>query len=53
MQKLFVQFNVPNNPMKHWYGEASWEMIDYMHKQVLKRTQSDVDALPSHGVKPT
>jgi hypothetical protein len=42
MQKLFVQLNVPNSPMKHWYGGASWEMIDYMHKQVLKITQSVV-----------
>jgi len=42
MQKLFVQLNVPNNPMKHWYDGASCEIIDYMRKQVLKRTQSVV-----------
>jgi hypothetical protein len=42
MQKLFVQLNFPNNPMKHWYRGASWEIIDYMHEQILKRIQSVV-----------
>ncbi len=35
VQKLFVQLNVLNNPMKHWLNGACWEMIYCMCEQNL------------------
>jgi hypothetical protein len=37
MQKLFVQLNVLNNPMKHWSNGACWEMENCMCEQNLKK----------------
>ncbi len=42
MHKLFVLFNVPNNPMKHWFDGVGWEMANFMCEQVLKKIQSVV-----------
>ncbi len=30
MHKLFVQLNVLENPMKHWFDGVGWEMVDSM-----------------------
>ncbi len=37
-----MQLNVLNNPMKHWFDGASWEMVNCICEQVLKITQSVV-----------
>ncbi len=42
MHKLFVLFNVPNNPMKHWFDGVGWEMANFMCEQVLKKIQNVV-----------
>jgi hypothetical protein len=39
MQKLFMQLNVFNNPMKYWFDEVGWEITNCMCEQVLKRIQ--------------
>ncbi len=39
---LFVQLNVHDNPIKHWYDGFGWEMANYMSKQVLKQIQTIV-----------
>jgi hypothetical protein len=36
---LFVQLNVPNNPIKDWFIEFGWEMTNYMCEEVLKKIQ--------------
>jgi len=38
--KFFVQLNVLNNPMKHWFDRASWETVNCICEQFLKITQS-------------
>jgi hypothetical protein len=38
MQKLFVSLNVLDNPKKHWFDGASWEMATFICEQVLKKT---------------
>jgi hypothetical protein len=35
-QNLFVQLIILNNPMKHWFDGASWEMPICMCEQVFK-----------------
>jgi hypothetical protein len=40
MQKLFVQLNVFNNPMKYWFDGLGWEITNCMCEQVLKIIQS-------------
>jgi hypothetical protein len=42
MQTLFMELNVPNNPMKHWFHGSGWEMTNCMFEQVLKQTQTIV-----------
>jgi hypothetical protein len=40
MQTLFVQLNVHDNPIKHWFNGFRWEMANYMSEQVLKQIQT-------------
>jgi hypothetical protein len=37
MQTLFVELNVPNNHMKHWFHGFGWEMTNCMFEQVLNK----------------
>ncbi len=39
METLFVQLNIPNNPIKHWSNGYGWEMANCMFEQVLKQIQ--------------
>ncbi len=40
MHTLFMQLNVPKDPMNHYYDGYRWEMTNYMFEQVLKQTQT-------------
>ncbi len=42
MHKLFIQFNVHNNPMKHWFDGVGWEMANFLCEEVLKKIESVV-----------
>jgi len=37
-----MQFNVLDNPMKHWFDGVGWEMVDCLYEQVLKKIQNVV-----------
>ncbi len=37
-----MQLNVLNDPMKHWFDGASWEMVNCICEQVLKIIQNVV-----------
>ncbi len=37
-----MQLNVLNNPIKHWFDGASWEMVNCICEQVLKIIQSAI-----------
>ncbi len=42
METLFVQLNILDNPITHWFNGYGWQMADCMCKQVLKQTQTSI-----------